>query len=70
MTHNNTSNLSNTSRSTTGTHHIVIVGGGAGGLSLATQLGKKLGKKGQAEVTLVPSPPLQHHHQLHLPLPL
>ncbi|QDL52992.1 NAD(P)/FAD-dependent oxidoreductase [Rhodoferax aquaticus] len=32
---------------------IVIVGGGAGGLVLATQLGKKLGKKGLAEVTLV-----------------
>ena len=26
-------------------HRIVIVGGGAGGLALATQLGKKLGKK-------------------------
>ncbi len=32
---------------------IVIVGGGAGGLALATQLGKSLGKKGQAEITLV-----------------
>lgn len=32
---------------------IVIVGGGAGGLALATQLGKRLGKKGQAEITLV-----------------
>ena len=32
---------------------IVIVGGGAGGLALATQLGKRLGKKGLAEVTLV-----------------
>lgn len=32
---------------------IVIVGGGAGGLALATQLGKRLGKKGFAEITLV-----------------
>ena len=41
------------SDSTTGLHKIVIIGGGAGGLELATQLGKKLGKKGKAEVTLV-----------------
>lgn len=34
-------------------HHIVIVGGGAGGLELATQLGHKLGRKGKAQVTLV-----------------
>ncbi len=32
---------------------IVIVGGGAGGLALATQLGKRLGKKRQADITLV-----------------
>ncbi len=32
---------------------IVIVGGGAGGLALATQLGKRLGRKGLAQVTLV-----------------
>jgi NADH:ubiquinone reductase (H+-translocating) len=32
---------------------IVIVGGGAGGLALATQLGKSLGKKKQANITLV-----------------
>ena len=32
---------------------IVIVGGGAGGLALATQLGKSLGKKGTAEIALV-----------------
>jgi NADH dehydrogenase len=32
---------------------IVIVGGGAGGLALATQLGKSLGKRGLAEITLV-----------------
>ncbi|MFP3925272.1 NAD(P)/FAD-dependent oxidoreductase [Pseudomonas sp. W5-36] len=35
------------------THRIVIVGGGAGGLELATRLGKTLGKKGKASVTLV-----------------
>lgn len=34
-------------------HRIVIVGGGAGGLELATRLGKTLGKKGKASVTLV-----------------
>ncbi|OUR65683.1 FAD-dependent oxidoreductase [Methylophaga sp. 42_25_T18] len=32
---------------------IVVVGGGAGGLELATKLGRKLGKKGKADVTLV-----------------
>ena len=32
---------------------IVIVGGGAAGLELATSLGRKLGKKGLAEVTLI-----------------
>lgn len=35
--------------------HIVIVGGGAGGLPLATRLGKKLGKRGRARITLVDS---------------
>jgi NADH dehydrogenase len=34
-------------------HRIVIVGGGAGGLELATRLGDTLGKRGQAEITLV-----------------
>lgn len=34
-------------------YRIVIVGGGAGGLELATQLGEKLGKSGKAEITLV-----------------
>jgi len=34
-------------------HHIVIVGGGAGGLELATRLGKKLGKSNTARVTLL-----------------
>lgn len=32
---------------------IVIVGGGAGGLELATKFGRTLGRKGRAEVTLV-----------------
>jgi NADH dehydrogenase len=32
---------------------IVIVGGGAGGLALATQLGKRWGRKGLADITLV-----------------
>ncbi|MFP1728876.1 NAD(P)/FAD-dependent oxidoreductase [Lonsdalea quercina] len=32
---------------------IVIVGGGAGGLELATSLGHKLGRKNKAEITLV-----------------
>ena len=34
-------------------HHIVVVGGGAAGLELATSLGDKLGRKGLAEITLV-----------------
>ena len=34
-------------------HRIVIVGGGAGGLELATRLGHTLGKKGLAHVTLI-----------------
>jgi NADH dehydrogenase len=36
-----------------GLHQIVIVGGGAGGLELATALGDKLGKRGRAEITLI-----------------
>ena len=34
-------------------HRIVIVGGGAAGLPLAAQLGRKLGRRGRATVTLV-----------------
>ncbi|HKK16830.1 MAG TPA: FAD-dependent oxidoreductase, partial [Gammaproteobacteria bacterium] len=34
-------------------HRIIIVGGGAGGLELATKLGHKLGRKNKATVTLV-----------------
>jgi NADH dehydrogenase len=36
-----------------GMHRVVIVGGGAGGLELATQLGNKLGKRKKAHITLV-----------------
>ncbi len=36
-----------------GAHRIVVVGGGAGGLELATRLGDTLGRRGKAEVTLV-----------------
>jgi NADH dehydrogenase len=36
-------------------HHIVIVGGGAGGLVLATELGHKLGKRRKAQITLIDS---------------
>ena len=36
-------------------HHIVIVGGGAGGLELATRLGGTLGKKKKAAITLIDS---------------
>lgn len=34
-------------------HHVVIVGGGAGGLELATKLGDSLGRKGKALITLI-----------------
>jgi NADH dehydrogenase len=34
-------------------HRIVIVGGGAGGLELATRLGDKLGRRGRATITLI-----------------
>ncbi|MEI2636480.1 MAG: NAD(P)/FAD-dependent oxidoreductase [Methylotenera sp.] len=36
-------------------HHIVIVGGGAGGLELATRLGDSLGKNKKAAITLIDS---------------
>jgi NADH dehydrogenase len=35
------------------THRVVIVGGGAGGLELATKLGDRLGRRGRADITLV-----------------
>ena len=34
-------------------HQIVIVGGGAGGLELASRLGRSLGKKGKAHILLI-----------------
>ncbi len=34
-------------------HHIVVVGGGAGGLELVTRLGNKLGRKKKARITLI-----------------
>ncbi|MEO4047244.1 NAD(P)/FAD-dependent oxidoreductase [Pseudomonas sp. CAU 1711] len=37
------------------THRIVIVGGGAGGLELATRLGRTLGKRQRASIVLVDS---------------
>ena len=36
-------------------HHIIIVGGGAGGMELATKLGNKMGKKKKAAITLIDS---------------
>lgn len=40
-------------RASHGPHRVVIVGGGAGGLELATKLGDALGKKGLAHITLI-----------------
>ena len=34
-------------------HRVVIVGGGAGGLELATCLGDTLGRRGHADITLI-----------------
>ncbi len=39
------------------THRIIIVGGGAGGLELATRLGNRLGRKDAARITLVDRSP-------------
>ena len=36
-----------------GLHRIVVVGGGAGGLELVTALGRRLGRRGKAAITLV-----------------
>jgi len=41
------------SKPQSGTPRVVIVGGGAGGLELATRLGDKYGRKGKLEVTLI-----------------
>lgn len=38
-------------------HKVVIVGGGAGGLELATSLGRRFGKRNQAEITLIDRSP-------------
>ncbi len=38
---------------TTATYRIVVVGGGAGGLPLATKLGDRYGRGGDVQVTLV-----------------
>jgi NADH dehydrogenase len=38
-------------------HSVVIVGGGAGGLALASKLGRKLGRRGRANIVLVDSSP-------------
>jgi NADH dehydrogenase len=40
-------------RGTKAPHHIVVAGGGAGGLELVTKLGDTLGKRGEAKITLV-----------------
>lgn len=37
---------------------VIIVGGGAGGLELATSLGKKLGRKGKADILLLDRNPI------------
>ena len=34
-------------------HHIIVAGGGAGGLELVTRLGDTIGKRGRAKITLV-----------------
>jgi NADH dehydrogenase len=34
-------------------HRVIIVGGGAGGLELASKLGRQLGRRKQAEITLI-----------------
>lgn len=49
---------------TKGMKRIVIVGGGAGGLELATQLGRKLGRRKKAEIILVD----RNHSHLWKPL--
>lgn len=41
-----------------GTKRIVIVGGGAGGLALASMLGRKLGRKGKADILLIDRSPI------------
>ncbi len=38
-----------------GRHHIIVAGGGAGGLELAARLGDRLARRGRADVTLIDS---------------
>ena len=45
--------MSGTRNNPAGRHRVVIVGGGAGGLELATRLGDTLGKRGRVEITLI-----------------
>ncbi len=45
--------MSSPSHAASQMHRIVIVGGGAGGLELATRLGNTLGRRGKAEITLI-----------------
>ena len=45
--------MSGTRTRPAGRHRVVIVGGGAGGLELATRLGDTLGRRGRAEITLI-----------------
>src|SRR5690606_9303448 len=44
---------SSNSATTSGIPKIVVVGGGAGGMELATKLGRKLGKRKKAEIILI-----------------
>lgn len=53
MTSNNETHTYSTRNNQSDAHRIVIVGGGAGGLELATSLGNKLGKSGRASIVLV-----------------
>lgn len=53
-----------TTTNTPPTPHIVVVGGGAGGLELVTALGRKLGRKGKAKITLIDK------HRVHIWKPL
>ncbi|MFK8067091.1 MAG: NAD(P)/FAD-dependent oxidoreductase [Gammaproteobacteria bacterium] len=47
--------MSKTTADSSSPHKIIVVGGGAGGIELATRLGKKFGKKNKAEVMLIDS---------------
>ena len=49
-------------------HKVVIVGGGAGGLELATKLGDSLGKKKKAHITLVDAKKLTYGNLCYMKL--